>query len=163
MKPDTSRHLPATGPALPARETRIGDTDRTRALDLLAGYLETGHLTISDFEERSAAVPGCRTAGDLEVILADLPARGDAPRSTESVNTRPVSGRTSGLRTRIGIFLGIGVVCMTTTAATASVLPLAVWALAAIALFILNVGPDSWYAPSLRQLERRNRRPGRNN
>ena len=159
MQPDIPRHLPTTGPALPARATRIGNADRAKALDLLAGYLETGHLTISDFEERSAAVPGCRTTGDLEIILADLPAHGDAPRSTERVTTRPASGRVSGLRFRIGIFLAIGMVCLTATAATASPAPLVVWALSAIALFILNVGPDSWYTPSLRQLERRNRRP----
>ncbi|MCK7637667.1 DUF1707 SHOCT-like domain-containing protein [Corynebacterium pygosceleis] len=155
MKYDVPRQPTDPGALLPARETRIGDTDRTRVLEALAGYLESGHLTITDFEERSAAVPGCRTTGDLEIILADLPAGGDAPASTGSGTASPSPGRVSGIRTRIGVFLTVGVLCMTATAATASPLPLVVWALTAIALFILNVGPDSWYTPSLRQLERR--------
>ncbi|MEZ2121538.1 DUF1707 domain-containing protein [Corynebacterium sp. CCM 9203] len=159
MNHDVPRQPPDPGHIPPSRETRIGDAERTRALDLLAGYLETGHLTISDFEERSAAVPGCRTISDLEVILADLPMHGDVSRSATA---RPVSARVSGLRTRIGIFLLIGVLCMTASATAGNPLPLIVWVLAAIALFILNVGPDRWYTPSLRQLERRNHHPDGN-
>lgn len=61
------------------RQIRLSDADRERAVERLNDAVAEGRLTLSEFEERMAAVLAARTAADLEPHLADLPAT--TPRS----------------------------------------------------------------------------------
>ncbi|WP_408911340.1 hypothetical protein ACKFRZ_01645 [Corynebacterium gottingense] len=69
-----------------------------------------------------------------------------------------VEARRSGRRTRAGIFW-LGTIGSITLAGAAS-LPavLAVIPVLFILLYVMKVGPDSWYSPSLRDMERSKRR-----
>ena len=69
-----------------------------------------------------------------------------------------VEARRSGRRTRAGIFW-LGTIGSITLAGAAS-LPavLVVIPVLFILLYVMKVGPDSWYSPSLRDMERSKRR-----
>jgi hypothetical protein len=63
---------PDVRPAAP--RVRIGDAERDRAIDQLAGHHAAGRLTLAEFEDRMAAASTARTGADLAVLTADLPA-----------------------------------------------------------------------------------------
>jgi hypothetical protein len=53
---------------------RIGDAERTSALDALAEHLTDGRITLDEYGERSARVTVARTVGELAELFDDLPA-----------------------------------------------------------------------------------------
>lgn len=53
---------------------RVGDAERTSALDALAEHLAAGRLTLDEYGDRSAKVTVARTADDLAALFDDLPA-----------------------------------------------------------------------------------------
>src|SRR5579871_3225926 len=53
--------------------------DRERTMDVLKAAFMEGRLTKSEFDERSARVLTARTYGDLNAVVADLPAGPGAP------------------------------------------------------------------------------------
>ena len=55
---------------------RIGDADRDRVVAVLGQHLGLGHLTIHELENRLDTTYAARTRGELDVVLADLPAMG---------------------------------------------------------------------------------------
>lgn len=61
---------------------RVGDAERDAAVEQLNQHFADGRLTSAEREERTALALGARTAGDLHVLLADLPrlGAGDARR-----------------------------------------------------------------------------------
>jgi len=52
---------------------RIGDNDRRRALESLTSLAASGHLTVDEFDERSAAAAIARTRGDIKRLFDDIP------------------------------------------------------------------------------------------
>ena len=55
-------------------KVRASDADRERTATLLREHLAVGRLTAEEFSERVDKALAARTLGDLEVLLADLPA-----------------------------------------------------------------------------------------
>src|ERR1700741_497033 len=76
---DKSRKLPekAAAPRPPA--VRISDVDRNRMVEVLRTYCGEGGLTLDEFSDRVALVFDAGTKGDLEQVVADLPALSGAP------------------------------------------------------------------------------------
>ena len=54
-------------------DIRIGNAERSEALDLLGEHFSLGRLTLPEFDERSARASMATTRGDLAVLFADLP------------------------------------------------------------------------------------------
>jgi class 3 adenylate cyclase len=54
-------------------EIRISDADRERVIGLLKTSCGEGRLTLDEFSERCGATWAAQTAGDLGLVLADLP------------------------------------------------------------------------------------------
>lgn len=150
---------------------RIGDAERMEAMDTLGRALGEGRLTMAEFDERCARVAKAQTHGDLAPILSDLPA---TPAPSAQTQTSPemalysqaeiMQARRAGKRTRAGVFwLGtIGSMGLTAVAGAAGLDALAGLSLLLIPtlfilLYVMKVGPDSWYMPSLRQLEMQRR------
>ncbi len=52
---------------------RVGDAERTQAVDLLRQHLGAGRIDLGEFEERSGLAYQARIGDDLSVLLADLP------------------------------------------------------------------------------------------
>lgn len=150
---------------------RIGDAERMEAMDILGRALGEGRLTMDEFDERCSRVAEAQKHSDLTPILSDLPVTPPAasqPHASHEVavysQAEIMQARRAGKRTRAGIFwLGtIGSMGLVTLAGTAGFDALAGMSLLIIPtlfilLYVMRVGPDSWYAPSLRQLEMQRR------
>lgn len=116
----------------------VGDFERESALERLKGASQSGHLSLSEFDRRAQIAAHATTQGDIDRILADIPQ-----------NLLVKHNRTSGLQKRIGIMglwlstiplIAVGSADLATIFAVLTI-PLA------ILLFIMKVGPDSWYEP----------------
>lgn len=55
------------------RQIRVGDAERSTALDNLGEHFANGYLTPAEFEERTGHAAVARTRGDLDALFADLP------------------------------------------------------------------------------------------
>lgn len=143
---------------------RLSDLDRSEAVARLSYALGEGRLDSDEFNRRCEEVDGATTHRDLVPLFLDLPDhQPQVPGALEQTFTRGEieRARANGKNTRLGIFsLGslasfaaaVGISTATGTAAWALLL-LIIPALFTV-LYIMKAGPDSWYAPSPRQLER---------
>ncbi|OFO34554.1 hypothetical protein HMPREF3048_08480 [Corynebacterium sp. HMSC075D04] len=151
---------------------RIGDQERMDAMDILGRALGEGRLDMAEFDNRCQAVAEAQTQQDLQPILGDLPTgRGggvvDKQVSDDAVlysQAEIMQARRSGRRTRAGVFwLGtigsIGLVSIFGAAGSTALSGLSLLLIPTlfILLYVMKVGPDSWYTPSLRQLEQQRR------
>lgn len=64
-----------------APDLRVGDAERSMALDRLGEHFANGYLTPAEFEERSGQAAVARTRGEISALFADLPAVSEAPAS----------------------------------------------------------------------------------
>lgn len=71
---------------------RVGDVDRGQALARLQQAQLEGRLTGAELEQRIAKVQESRTYGDLDVLLADLPAEPGQPRGNKTVALKTTTG-----------------------------------------------------------------------
>ncbi len=61
-------------PDEPRRRLRASDADRDRTAALLSEHHAAGRITAEEFDERVNKVFPAKTLGELEDLLADLPA-----------------------------------------------------------------------------------------
>jgi hypothetical protein len=66
---------------VPRDQMRAADADRDRTEARLREALEEGRLTLDEFDQRLVEIHGAKTFGDLDRIVADLPAPAAAERS----------------------------------------------------------------------------------
>ncbi|QYH19974.1 DUF1707 domain-containing protein [Corynebacterium aquatimens] len=55
-------------------EIRVGDAERSDALDRLGTLFADGYLDVGEFEERTGQAAVARTRGELSMLFNDLPA-----------------------------------------------------------------------------------------
>ena len=55
-------------------ETRIGDEARSSALVILQEGLALGYLSMDEWQSRSSQALTCKTAGEIDALVRDLPA-----------------------------------------------------------------------------------------
>ena len=83
--------LPESGGAGPPFE-RVADADRDRTVTQLSEHVVEGRLTLDEFSERVGRALGARTRGDLDAVMADLPASArvvEPPAATTAVTAAP--------------------------------------------------------------------------
>ena len=101
---------------------RASDADRDRVAALLREHHAAGRLTADEFQERLTATFAAKTFGELDELMADLPAidlqqyqlpdRSIAGQSS-TLARQPVSdvvARTGAILTAIGLYLVTGVI-----------------------------------------------------
>ncbi|MGD0943997.1 MAG: DUF1707 domain-containing protein [Acidimicrobiales bacterium] len=66
---------------------RAGDSDRDRVVTLLRDHCVAGRLTLDEFSERTGLALAARTRGELDSVLADLPA--DMPAASQPMAEVP--------------------------------------------------------------------------
>lgn len=54
-------------------QMRVGDPERSEALDRLGEHFANGYLTVHEFEERTGQAATARTRSDLSALFGDLP------------------------------------------------------------------------------------------
>lgn len=64
--------------------TRVGDADRTDALDRLGSQFADGYLDIREFEKRTARAAVAKTRGELSALFDDLPDETRSPYAPEA-------------------------------------------------------------------------------
>jgi len=72
---------------------RASDADRDRAAAALREHLAAGRLTIEEFDERLDLAYAAKTLGELDELMADLPASDLGPLPGSSLD-RPAAGST---------------------------------------------------------------------
>ena len=55
-------------------EMRIGDPERSRAIDLLSERFASGYLNVQEFEDRTGQAAQAMYKSELDALIADLPA-----------------------------------------------------------------------------------------
>ena len=103
---------PGTGPEL---TQRVADADRDRTVNALREHVVEGRLTLDEFSERMGAALQARTRGELDAVMADLPASEQrnrvgssvtpqvpSPRKTSRWHVAIMSGHSTKGRWRIG-------------------------------------------------------------
>lgn len=144
------------------KNIRVSDTERSAALAALGQFYAEGRLTMTETDDRCEAVADAKTRGDLNAIFTDLPNQEivvvDRPEQTYTA-TEVSELHRKGARPRAGILGLTTVISITGTAVLASSTALAPVLLALIPivfilLYVMKVGPTSWYAPTPRQLQR---------
>lgn len=144
-----------------SEETRIGHVERTRAVRRLEQLVHRGYLEVQDFDERSASATTARTRGELDALFRDIPEHALAPQQkplpAKRANATPYPNkayspasrrggrRVSGIMIRTSIIAISAILFMALTVAVDNPAPLLLIPILAILLFMLKVGPDSWY------------------
>ncbi|MFS8096547.1 DUF1707 domain-containing protein [Lentzea alba] len=57
----------------PSRDIRIGDTERSQALQVLGEHMSAGRIDITEYGDRSAKITTAKTRGELMALFHDLP------------------------------------------------------------------------------------------
>jgi hypothetical protein len=126
---------------------RASDADRERTAQLLREHHAVGRLTAEEFDERLSKVFAAKTVGQLDELLADLPAID--LYQLPSAGIRPTRRGGSGLERRAGGSLEPALDGNWSGWAAGSLLLVAVWVVTGIAVgglawfpwFALIVGP----------------------
>ena len=149
------------------RTLRLSDSERNDAINDLARAVGEGRLTMEEFEDRSDDVMRASTHQDLVPVFQDIPARGSHEvkiYSQGEVTRAHNAGKKPKFATALSgsVVLAVAsptLILMSATmsnpwlllggAVTAALIPI-LW----IMLYVAKVGPSSWHAPSVRQIER---------
>ena len=77
-------------------DIRVGDAERTRALDELSEHFVNGVLAPDEFEQRTAEAAQARTRGEIAVLFQDLPAltpAADVPATNQEAELEEMLSR----------------------------------------------------------------------
>lgn len=147
---------------------RISDAERIDAMDALGRALGEGRLNMDEFDQRCSQVAEAQYHADLAAVLHDLPPMPvggvvDKQVPNEAVlysQAEIVHARRASKRMRAGVFWLGTVGSLAGTALFTGLgfdilggLSLLIIPTLFILLYVMKIGPDSWYTPSLRQLE----------
>ena len=70
-------------------EMRIGNPERSRAIDLLSERFASGYLNVQEFEDRTGQAAQAMYKSELDALIADLPAA-TAPESRSAQDVSPL-------------------------------------------------------------------------
>ena len=142
---------------------RLSDEDRNSAMAALGRAFSEGRLNVNEYDERCKDVAAAATRSDLEPLFTDIPQNpdGSGKELTVSYSAQEIAAAHKASRnTRLGV-LGLttvlvlaGVPLLQATGFAAAPVLLAIIPIVWILLYIMKVGPASWYMPSPKQIEK---------
>ncbi|KAB1504204.1 DUF1707 domain-containing protein [Corynebacterium sp. 320] len=134
---------------------RISDAERTTAIEALGSHFAEGRLDLQEYDERISSATEARTQQELDHLFTDLPALTKDSALMPMYSAADLErASNSGHKTKAGLLALTTVGSLVLTSVAGSFLWLFLIPTAFILLYMLNVGPASWHAPSPRQLER---------
>ena len=57
----------------PSRDIRIGDAERSQALQVLGEHMSAGRIDVNEYGDRSAKIATAKTRGEVLALFNDLP------------------------------------------------------------------------------------------
>jgi Domain of unknown function (DUF1707)/2TM domain len=105
---------------------RVGTAERESVAALLSDALAAGYLETEEFGDRSTAAYSARTRGDLEALVADLPASWVRSRARDRRRERHTAGARLGMRAHAAAYVA------------GSLLMLGIWA-------AVGMSSGAWY------------------
>ncbi|MGJ4133989.1 DUF1707 SHOCT-like domain-containing protein [Corynebacterium macclintockiae] len=142
------------------RHIRISDVDRSNAISTLGEHFADGRLTMTEYEERVQQATAAVSEGELEQIFSDLPKLEASRELVPYYSAREIDRLyRSGRNVRLGLLLSTVI-----GSSALAILLNSIWEHSAILLlfipavfvmlYVMKVGPQNWYDPSPKQLER---------
>lgn len=146
---------PAPGPNM-----RLSDAERSAAMSTLGRAFAEGRLTIDQYDERCQKIAEAEFHRDLDPLFSDIPrfsgqATGQVDKlySAQEIESAYREGRNIRLGllglTTIGGVAGAAVAASALSFVFMALIP-TMWVL----LYIMKVGPKSWYVPSARAVDK---------
>lgn len=162
---------------------RLSDAERADAMSALGHALGEGRLTLAEYDERCRDVAAAQLRSELEPLFADIPQRpgehraGEheagvagvpAPQSPSEMTVYTareiVETRRNGRKMRAGVFwlgtissfIAMGISFEHGFDALGAIF-LGLIPTLFVLLYVMKVGPDDWYTPTVRQLEKHRR------
>ena len=146
---------PAPGPNM-----RLSDAERSAAMSTLGRAFAEGRLTIDQYDERCQKIAEAEFHRDLDPLFSDIPrfsgqATGQVDKlySAQEIESAYREGRNIRLGllglTTIGGVAGAAVAASAPSFVFMALIP-TMWVL----LYIMKVGPKSWYVPSARAVDK---------
>lgn len=146
---------PAPGPNM-----RLSDAERSAAMSTLGRAFAEGRLTIDQYDERCQKIAEAEFHRDLDPLFSDIPRfSGQATGQVDKLYSAQEieSAYREGRNIRLGL-LGLttigGVVGAAVAASALSVVFMALIPTMWVLLYIMKVGPKSWYVPSARAVDK---------
>jgi hypothetical protein len=90
-------------------QVRVGDAERGRVAEQLAGAHAEGRLTLAEYDERVRAAHGAVVAADLAPLTADLPAPEPARRDAADGRSRHAGRQAVALRRAVAVWAAVSV------------------------------------------------------
>ena len=129
---------------------RLSDEERTRAMNALGTHFADGRLTLAEYEDRVQKVAEAMTDDQVAGLFRDLPE--ESYTVSEIEEYRKKSGHPkAGI---LGLSMVAAVAGVGFTASQLSILFALLPVVVFILLYVMKIGPDSWYMPSAAQLRR---------
>ena len=133
----------------------------------LANAMAEGRIDVTEYDERVQTIANATTRAELQPVFQDLPQNVDG---TVGTGEKMYSAREVAVAHQRSRNVRLGLLGLTTVSAFTTGIFLGdygfewapiLWALIPIVwilLYVMKVGPASWYTPSPRQIERERRR-----
>ncbi|MGD7001596.1 DUF1707 SHOCT-like domain-containing protein [Corynebacterium halotolerans] len=146
------------------QHVRLSDAERDAAMSQLGQAMAEGRLSIEEYDSRCRRIAAAQVRSDLDGLFSDLPVNFAAQPGREIEQVYGASeieaAHRAGARPKAGV---LGLTTVAAIAGTAIAAP-AIGGLATlflllipvvfILLYVMKLGPATWYAPSKWQLER---------
>lgn len=146
------------------QHVRLSDAERDAAMSQLGQAMAEGRLSIEEYDSRCRRIAAAQVRSDLDGLFSDLPVNFAAQPGREIEQVYGASeieaAHRAGARPKAGV---LGLTTVAAIAGTAVAAP-AIGGLATlflllipvvfILLYVMKLGPATWYAPSKWQLER---------
>jgi len=141
------------------KDMRLSDAERNAAMSTLGRAFGEGRLSVDEYDERCQAITRAEFRRDLDPLFVDIPQyHGQSQEVDKLYSAQEIEAAyREGRKMRLGILglstvgVTIGTVLVATPAAAVLWLLIpALW----ILLYVMKVGPKSWYVPSAAAVNR---------
>lgn len=142
---------------------RISEPEREAAMAALGRAFAEGRLEVEEYDRRVQAVIAAVYDDEVQALFVDLPTGNflvQRPTMEPVFSAGEVAENyRSGRNMRLGLvsIATTGAVAAAITGVTFAPVLFVVAVTLAIALYVMKIGPQSWYAPSVKQIQRQRR------
>lgn len=140
-------------------DMRVSHAEREEAIEKLGSHFAEGRLTLNEYEARVDAVLAAQLDSDIDAQFHDLPMlQPGAALMPVYTGAEIERASTNSRRTKFGVVALTAVITSGLAAGIMNPMPLFFIPAVFVLVYLLQVGPKSWYQPSPRKLEKMRRK-----